>query len=223
MATSNAAGGTLGAYEPDFCGNYRYCNGYRPDTMGVTAKFYDSDSNFNYFGYRWYDQDRGKWPSMDPAKYGYNRYEFNLNNAANYIDIDGALPKIPRIPRIPPIPPVPEPALYYDLVEICTSKYPDLASQCSLKCDDYCLSIQSYKCASDLECTYRRGVRYKSMEGRFLGIPYHLPYFRSTNRSGKPDVRCICFCRETKGGPMGTYYLGTIMSGDSSPQEGPFW
>ncbi len=40
-ATMTAAGDKLGVYEPDHFGNDRYVDGLRPDTMGLTGKFWD--------------------------------------------------------------------------------------------------------------------------------------------------------------------------------------
>ncbi len=90
MATSNANGAKLGAYEPDFCGNYRDITGFRPDTMGLTAKFFDNESGLSFFNARWFEQTRGNWVSMDPIRHDkYNSYRFLYNNLTNYYDSTG--------------------------------------------------------------------------------------------------------------------------------------
>ncbi len=93
MATSTVNGGTLGAYEPDFYGNFKYLSGYRPDSLGMTGKFYDSDIALYIFKYRMYDSQRGRWASRDPlGQYGgINLYEYVENDAINSLDIAGLI------------------------------------------------------------------------------------------------------------------------------------
>ena len=60
VATTDENGDDLGVYVPDHFGNYRSVSGTRPDTMGLTGKFLDSDADLYYFGARWYDPERGR-------------------------------------------------------------------------------------------------------------------------------------------------------------------
>ncbi len=90
MATSNASGSKLGVYEPDTYGNYNCKNGDKPDYSGMTSKWFDPDSELSYYGFRWYDHERGRWMSKEP--YGRqmpNLYALGSNSTLNGFDYDG--------------------------------------------------------------------------------------------------------------------------------------
>jgi RHS repeat-associated protein len=94
MATTDAAGADIGIYEPDFYGNYRVVLGARPDSLGLTSKFFDSDAGLYYFNARWYDSARGIWLSKDPLGQwsdSLNLYAFVQNNPCIYIDPTGKI------------------------------------------------------------------------------------------------------------------------------------
>jgi RHS repeat-associated protein len=64
----------------------------RPDSMGLTSKFFDEDAELYYFTARWFDPSRGSWLSEDPSRLnGPNRYLFNLASPVDRIDADGEL------------------------------------------------------------------------------------------------------------------------------------
>jgi RHS repeat-associated protein len=91
IATTDAAGADIGLYEPDFFGNYRVILGARRDSLGLTSKFFDSDSELYYFHTRWYDSERGSWTAKDFLRYfdGVNLYAFVHNSPYAFVDPTG--------------------------------------------------------------------------------------------------------------------------------------
>ena len=91
MGLVNAANGEIAAryeYDPFLAilratGPLAYLNPF----LGST-KFYDWETGFYYYGYRYYDPLTGTWPSRDPIceHGGKNLYRFGRNNSVNNID-----------------------------------------------------------------------------------------------------------------------------------------
>ena len=56
-----------------------------------SSKFTDQESGFNYYGYRFYNADWGRWLNRDPIEEagGHNLYGMVKNNAVNWIDLLG--------------------------------------------------------------------------------------------------------------------------------------
>ncbi|MBI1783941.1 hypothetical protein HYR69_02240, partial [Candidatus Sumerlaeota bacterium] len=102
VATTDAVGGKICVSEPDFYGNYQYTSGTRPDSLGLTSKFLDTDSGLCYFGYRWYDLERGRWVSREPGRYdGQNLYQFTHDMPFAAYDPNG-LETVWYPPMLPP-------------------------------------------------------------------------------------------------------------------------
>jgi RHS repeat-associated protein len=68
------------------------------NTGGYSAKYLftekerDIETNYDYFGARYYDSELGRWLSVDPLadKYpGLSPYNYTLNNPLKYVDPDG--------------------------------------------------------------------------------------------------------------------------------------
>jgi len=62
------------------------------DRYDFTEKVRDKETDFNYFGARYYDSDIGRWTSVDPLaeKYpGFSPYAYALDNPLKYFDPDG--------------------------------------------------------------------------------------------------------------------------------------
>jgi len=55
---------------------------------GFSTKFTDDESDFVYYGYRYYSPSTGRWLSRDPIgeKGGNNPYRFAANSAINFFD-----------------------------------------------------------------------------------------------------------------------------------------
>jgi RHS repeat-associated protein len=93
LTTTNSTGARVGVWEPDFYGKSYFLiagSGSRPD-IGHTSKFWDSDAGMYYFNKRWYDSDRGRFVSRDPAGFisGENLYAFAGNNPTLSVDPTG--------------------------------------------------------------------------------------------------------------------------------------
>jgi len=69
-----------------------------------STKEYDSTVGLNYYGYRYYSPQLGRWPSRDPIGElgGLNVYSFVLNAPTAWIDVHGMSPSIPWDPNRPP-------------------------------------------------------------------------------------------------------------------------
>ncbi|MES2709348.1 MAG: RHS repeat-associated core domain-containing protein [Verrucomicrobiota bacterium] len=73
--------------------------GGNPDSFPYhySTKFTDSETGLNYFGYRFYDPERGRWINRDPIEEagGINLYGMIGNDAANGFDVLGLSPDMP--------------------------------------------------------------------------------------------------------------------------------
>lgn len=58
-----------------------------------STKYYDEETGFYYYGYRYYDPVTGRWPSRDPIqeKGGINLYGFVGNDGVNQVDVHGQI------------------------------------------------------------------------------------------------------------------------------------
>lgn len=65
----------------------------RENPFLFSTKFYDWETGFCYYGYRFYDPAAGRWLNRDPLEEvgGMNLYGFVLNSPANYFDSDGLI------------------------------------------------------------------------------------------------------------------------------------
>ncbi len=64
-------------------------NNATDDRYNFTEKERDKETNFDYFGVRYFDSDIGRWTSVDPlaSKYsGFSPYAYALDNPLNVID-----------------------------------------------------------------------------------------------------------------------------------------
>ena len=79
-------GGILRSYETGGLSGERY---------KFTGKERDTETNYDYFGARYYDSDLGRWLTPDPLadRYpGWSPYNYCLNNPMKYIDSNGMYP-----------------------------------------------------------------------------------------------------------------------------------
>ena len=64
------------------------------DKIKFTGKERDKETNYDYFGARYYDSRIGRWMSVDPLAEKFpdvSSYQFTHNNPINRVDIDGAI------------------------------------------------------------------------------------------------------------------------------------
>ena len=61
------------------------------NSFRFSTKYYDGETDFYYYGYRYYSTQLGRWINRDPLgeRGGINIYLFSLNNSINIIDILG--------------------------------------------------------------------------------------------------------------------------------------
>ena len=66
------------------------------NTFRFSTKFYDDESGFCYYGYRYYDPGTGRWPSRDPIGElaGPSLYHFLSNSPLNSVDAYGLIDSI---------------------------------------------------------------------------------------------------------------------------------
>lgn len=69
-----------------------YTAGSTNDKYKYTGKERDTESNYDYFGARYYDSELGRWMSADPLamkNYGINPYNYAHNNPLRFVDPNG--------------------------------------------------------------------------------------------------------------------------------------
>jgi len=57
-----------------------------------TEKERDTETNYDYFGARYYDSELGRWLSVDPLAdkyFGWSPYNYTANNPLKFIDLNG--------------------------------------------------------------------------------------------------------------------------------------
>jgi RHS repeat-associated protein len=96
LAQTKADGSLEGAWEPDHFGNYegRYVYSGSParPELGLTGQIYDPAVGGHGYRHRWYESERGRWLSPDPAGDAtQNLYLFVDNDPFTYVDYDGLL------------------------------------------------------------------------------------------------------------------------------------
>jgi RHS repeat-associated protein len=87
----NAAVGTVSAnYEYDPFGQVIRATGLmaKANPFRFSTKYQDDESGLNYYGYRFYNPNGGRWPNRDPIgeRGGLNLYDYVANNPINAID-----------------------------------------------------------------------------------------------------------------------------------------
>jgi RHS repeat-associated protein len=90
-----SSGSTVATYEYDPFGRVLTSSGgYAANNpIRYSTKFQDAETNWNYYGYRYYSADLGRWPSRDPIgeNGGENLYGFVGNDCVTRIDTYGLL------------------------------------------------------------------------------------------------------------------------------------
>jgi RHS repeat-associated protein len=80
-------------YEYDAFGNTVFMDDGFPEEnpFRFSTKYFDKETGFYYYGYRYYDPVTGRWPSRDPIEEwgGLNLYGFGVNSGINNIDYLG--------------------------------------------------------------------------------------------------------------------------------------
>ena len=76
--------------------NELYAYGHQSNSY-FSTKYYDEETGFYYYGYRYYDPVTGRWPSRDPIgeRGGINLYGFVRNEGVNNVDVLGESTIIP--------------------------------------------------------------------------------------------------------------------------------
>jgi len=70
----------------------RETNSTQEERFKFTEKERDKETDFDYFGARYYDSGIGRWTTADPLAdkyYGWSPYAYTLCNPLNYFDPDG--------------------------------------------------------------------------------------------------------------------------------------
>ena len=70
----------------------RETNNAQEERFKFTEKERDKETDFDYFGARYYDSGIGRWTTVDPLAdkyYGWSPYAYTLCNPLNYFDPDG--------------------------------------------------------------------------------------------------------------------------------------
>ena len=73
-----------------------YNNGTPNEKYKLTQKERDTETNYDYFGVRYYDSDLGRWMSVDPlaVKYpSWSPYNYTLGNPVRFVDPNGMEPE----------------------------------------------------------------------------------------------------------------------------------
>ena len=98
----DASGTTAAHYQYDAFGNTVASSGSKREDFShrFSTKPYETETEWYYYGYRYYDPVTGKWPSRDPIAEdgGINLYGFVRNDGVNYLDVLGLDP----VGQIPP-------------------------------------------------------------------------------------------------------------------------
>lgn len=72
-----------------------YNNASVNDKYKFTEKERDTETNYDYFGARYYDSEIGRWLSVDPLRemqQGWTPYHYSYNNPLKFSDPDGRFP-----------------------------------------------------------------------------------------------------------------------------------
>jgi RHS repeat-associated protein len=79
-----------------------------------SCKYTDDESDFLYYGHRYYNPSTGRWPNRDPIaeRGGWNVYSFVGNSSPNYIDEFGLYGNPVSGPSGPVGPSVPDPVIF---------------------------------------------------------------------------------------------------------------
>ena len=78
--------------EPGPFGEKRHSNAtLTTNPWQFSTKYWDEETGLGYWGYRWYEPERGRWASRDPVgeKGGMNAYSFLLNRSTDRVDSKG--------------------------------------------------------------------------------------------------------------------------------------
>ena len=99
----SAADGTSSAvYEYDPFGNLLRATGpmAKVNPFRFSTKYQDDETDWSYYGYRFYNASMGRWLSRDPIEEagGVNLHCMIRNDALNNIDLIGLAPKPPYVP-----------------------------------------------------------------------------------------------------------------------------
>jgi RHS repeat-associated protein len=93
QGTASTPASVSATYDYDAFGNTVFENesGAVENPFRFSTKYFDKETGFYYYGYRYYDPVTGRWPSRDPIqeKGGLNLYRFVGNDGINRLDILG--------------------------------------------------------------------------------------------------------------------------------------
>lgn len=91
------SGNNGGKYRYDAFGNVREAAGVlvADNPWQFSTKYFDEETGFSYYGFRYYDPVTGRWPSRDPIEEegGYNFYGMVGNDPVNFWDRLGKEPQ----------------------------------------------------------------------------------------------------------------------------------
>jgi len=94
----NAAGSVVAHYEYSPFGEVIWSSGSYADAnvWRFSSKYFDSETELYYYGFRYYDPVTGRWISKDPIRErgGLNLYGFVLNAPTRFVDLLGLVPNI---------------------------------------------------------------------------------------------------------------------------------
>ncbi len=90
---TDTSGGYVARYDYDAFGQVILRSGILANTFTFrfSSKYEDLETGLNYYGYRYYSSDLGRWLNRDPIteRGGFNIYSFVMNNSVDLVDIDG--------------------------------------------------------------------------------------------------------------------------------------
>jgi RHS repeat-associated protein len=118
----------------------------------VSTKEYDNPTAMNYYGYRFYNPELGRWINRDPIEEadGVNIYAFGRNSSINGVDVDGRT-WLDRIPVIGDV--YNKTKCIYEIRQWyngCIENIPD-CNECNVTDQAYCLIEYKSKVAKCLE------------------------------------------------------------------------